>query len=460
VSFPFDYRDCDVSSDSYSIEINQTIYFTMKKFFLLSFNLLVATCFAQVDPALQAKIYQQAKDLEPKLIEWRRNFHEHPELSNREFKTGKIIADYLKSLGLEVHYPVAKTGVVAILKGEKPGPVVALRSDIDALPVNERSSLPFVSRERSTVGGIETGVMHACGHDAHMSMMMGVADILVKNKNELRGTVKFIFQPAEEGAPAGEEGGAALMIKEGVLENPKVDVIFGLHIQSLLPLGQLAYRAEGLMAAVDGFNIKVSGMGAHGATPWDSVDPIAVSSQIITGLQTIVSRQTDLTKAPVVITIGSLHGGIRRNIIPEEVLMEGTIRTFDSDTQKKVHDKIRLTATKIAEASGAKATVDIQIMYPVTFNDAKLTAQMAPSLSNVSTDVKITNPVTMAEDFSFFQQKVPGFFFFLGAYPSDMKLAKNPVHHTADFMIDEKALLTGVKALTTLTLDYMYATGK
>ncbi|NOT75255.1 MAG: amidohydrolase [Cyclobacteriaceae bacterium] len=432
----------------------------MKTLLILFFSLVSILSFGQMDPKLQAKIYQQAKDLEPKLIEWRRNFHEHPELSNREFKTGKIVADYLKSLGLEVQYPVAKTGVVALLRGGKPGPVVALRADIDGLPVNERNSLPFASKEKSVLAGMETGVMHACGHDSHMAMLMGVAEILSKNKSELKGSVKFIFQPAEEGAPAGEEGGAALMIKEGVLENPKVDVIFGLHIQSLLPLGQLAYRAEGLMAAVDGVNIKVSGIGAHGATPWDSVDPIVVSGQIITGLQTIVSRQTELTKAPAVITIGSVHGGIRRNIIPEEVNMEGTIRTFDADMQKKVHDKIKLTATKIAEASGAKAEVNILIMYPVTYNDPKLTAQMAPSLARVSNDIKITNPVTMAEDFSFFQQKIPGFFFFLGAYPADMKLAKNPVHHTADFMIDERAFVTGVKALTTLTLDYMSQTKK
>ena len=429
----------------------------MKSFLILLFNLLCLACFAQTDPKLQSRINQQAKEIEPKLIEWRRNFHEHPELSNRETKTGKLIAEYLKSLGMEVQYPVAKTGVVGILKGGKPGPVVALRADMDGLPVNERNSLPFASKEKSSFNGLETGVMHACGHDGHISILMGVAEILSKNKNDLKGIVKFIFQPAEEGAPAGEEGGAYLMIKEGVLENPKVDVIFGLHIQALVPLGQITYRSEGLMAAVDGVNITVTGVGAHGATPWDSVDPIVVSSQIITGLQTIVSRQTELTKAAAVITIGSIHGGIRRNIIPEEVKMEGTIRTFDPEMQKKVHEKIRLTATKIAESSGASANVDIQIMYPVTYNDPKLTDLMSPSLVRAvgAENVKITPPVTMAEDFSFFQQKVPGFFFFLGAYPADMKLAKRPVHHTADFMMDERSFVIGVKALTTLTLDYM-----
>jgi len=428
----------------------------MKNIIVWVFVLATISIRAQEDPKLTARLYQQAQDLEPKLIEWRRYFHQSPELSNREVKTGKFIADYLTSLGIEVQYPVAKTGVVGILKGGKPGPVIALRADMDGLPVNERNALPFASREKSTLNGMETGVMHACGHDGHMSILMGVAEILSKNKRELKGTVKFLFQPAEEGTPAGEEGGAYLMIKEGVLENPKVEAVFGLHIQSLLPLGQLAYRSEGLMAAVDGFDIKITGIGAHGATPWDSVDPIVVSSQVINGLQTIVSRQTELTKAAAVVTVGSLHGGIRRNIIPEEVNMEGTIRTFDPDMQKKVHDKIKLTATRIAEASGATAKVDIQIMYPVTYNDPTLTALMAPSLAKVggAKQVSITQPVTMAEDFSFFQQKVPGFFFFLGAYPADMNLTRKPVHHTADFMMDERAFVTGVKALVTLTMDY------
>jgi amidohydrolase len=412
--------------------------------------------FTQADTKLLSKLYQQASEIEPKVIDWRRHLHQYPELSNREVKTGQFIAEHLRSLGMEVQYPVAKTGVVGILRGAKPGPVLALRADMDGLPLTERNSLPFASKERTTFNGVETGTMHACGHDGHMSILMAVAEILSKNKNELRGAVKFIFQPAEEGAPSGEEGGAFLMIKEGVLENPKVDAVFGLHIQSLLPSGQIAYRAEGFMAAVDELSIKVTGVGAHGATPWDSVDPVVVSSQIVTGLQTIVSRQTDLTKAAAVITIGTVHGGIRRNIIPEEVILEGTIRTFDPDMQRKIHDKIRLTATKIAEASGATATVDIRIQYPATYNDPKLTALMAPSLVKVTApeNVKVTQPTTMAEDFSFFQQKVPGFFFFLGANPAELKLAKKPVHHTADFMIDEKALLTGVKALLALTMDY------
>jgi len=431
----------------------------MKKFILSA--LVVWSVFsthAQTPAAIQSKLDQQTKALEPKLIEWRRHFHQNPELSNRETKTGARIADQLRALGLEVQYPVAKTGVVAILKGGKPGPVVGLRADMDALPVIERNSLPFASKAKDTFNGMETGVMHACGHDGHMSILLGVAEVLSKNKSDLKGTVKFIFQPAEEGAPPGEEGGAFLMIKEGVLENPKIDVMFGLHIQSLVPLGTVAYRPEGLMASVDNLNIKVKGRGAHGATPWDSVDPIVVSSQIILGLQTIVSRQTELTRAAAVITVGSLHGGIRRNIIPEEATMEGTIRTFDASMQKVVHEKIRKTAVNIAESAGATAEVTIDVLYPVTYNDAALTKLMAPSLERAAgkENAKVVAPVTMAEDFSFFQQKVPGFFFFLGAYPADMKLTAQPTHHTADFMIDERCLVIGVKSLVTLTTDYMY----
>jgi amidohydrolase len=413
---------------------------------------------AQVNSSLQAKIEQEAKGIEPKLIEWRRYLHQNPELSNHETKTGAYIAAHLKSLGIEVQYPVAKTGVVGILKGAKAGPVVALRADMDALPVTERNSLPFASKEKVTFNGQETGVMHACGHDAHMAILMAVAEILSKNKKELKGTVKFIFQPAEEGAEP-EEGtaGAELMVKEGVLENPKVDVIFGLHMQSLLPSGQLAYRSEGIMAAIDGVKITVMGRGAHGATPWDSKDPIMIGTQIIAGLQTIISRQTDLIKAPAVITIASFHSGNRGNIIPETAEMEGTIRTFDKSMQKEILAKIKLTAEKIAESAGATADVSIRPGSPVTYNDPKLTAMMAPSLQRTvgMENAKVIAPTTMAEDFSVYQEKVPGLFFFLGAYPSDMKLEKPPVHHTADFMMDEKSFVTGVKALLNLTVDYM-----
>jgi amidohydrolase len=430
----------------------------MKKIYYTFFAIIsVVSLSAQTDPKLLAKLNQQAEQIESRMIEWRRYFHEHPELSNREFKTGARIAEQLKAIGLEVQYPVAKTGVVALLKGGKPGPVVALRADMDGLPITERNSLSFASKEKIVEGAQETGVMHACGHDGHMSILLAVAEVLSKNKNELKGSVKFIFQPAEEGTPSGEEGGAALMIKEGVLENPKVDAIFGLHIQSLLPLGTVSYRPGGLMAAVDGVNIKVKGKGSHGAIPWESVDPVVVSSEIILGLQTIISRQTELTKAAAVITIGSLHAGIRRNIIPEEAFMEGTIRTFDPIMQKAIHEKIKLTTMKIAESAGAKAEVDIQIMYPAVYNEPMFTEKVAPSLSKAvgSSNVKINPPATMAEDFSFYQQKVPGFFFFVGAYPQDANGQKQPSHHTPDFMIDERCMLAGVKSLLALTIDYM-----
>jgi amidohydrolase len=430
-----------------------------KLFVFAAFFILTQPLFAQPDAKLLSKLDQQAKEIETKIIEWRRHFHQYPELSNQEKKTGKRIAEFLQSLGIEVKYPVAKTGVVGLLKGGKPGPVVALRADMDALPVTERNSLSFISKERVQFNGQETGVMHACGHDGHMAILMGVAEILSKNKAELKGTVKFFFQPAEEGAPASDgTSGAELMIQEGVMENPKVDAVFGLHIQSLLPSGKIAYRAEGLMAAVDGLQIKVTGKGAHGATPWDGVDPVYVASQIVTGLQGIVSRQTELTKAGVVITIGSIHAGNRGNIIPETAVMEGTIRTFDDGMQKKLHERIKETTAHIAEAYGAKAEATITRGYPVTYNDPALTQQMAVTLQRVAgkENIILTQAVTMAEDFSFFQQKAPGVFIFLGAYPAELKLEKQPVHHTADFMIDEKSFVTGVRALLGLTLDYMY----
>jgi len=423
-----------------------------------SLCLMSTTLLAQKTSKLQLKLENQVKALEPQVIEWRRKFHQSPELSNRENQTGAFIAEYLKSLGMEVQYPVAKTGVVGLLNTGKPGPVVALRADMDALPITERNSLPFASNVKTNFGGQETGVMHACGHDAHMAMLMAVAKILSDNKKELKGTVKFLFQPAEEGVGPDEyPSGAELMVKEGVLDSPKVDAVFGLHIQSLLPSGTLNYKSGALMAAVDGFDVKVTGKGAHGATPWEGVDPVVVASQIVNGLQTIVSRQTSLTDAAAVVTVGTFHAGIRRNIIPDEAFLQGTIRTFGPQMQRKVHEKIKLTTTKIAEASGATADVNINIMYPATINDASLTEKMIPSLVKAAgkENVNVISAVTMAEDFSFYQQKVPGFFFFLGAYPAEMKLEKKPAHHTADFMIDEKSFSVGVKALLNVTVDYL-----
>lgn len=425
--------------------------------FLLFGSVLIAQ--AQVNAKLQAKLDAQASEVESKVIEWRRHFHQYPELSNRETKTGEYIAAYMKSLGLEVQHPVAKTGVVAILRTGKPGPVIGLRADIDALPVTERNSLPFASKEKVVFNGQETGVMHACGHDSHTAILMGVATVLVKNKADLKGTIKFFFQPAEEGAPVGEEGGAALMIKEGVLENPKVDVVFGMHISSMTPLGMITYRPGGLLAASDTYSITVHGRQAHGSAPWMGVDPIVISAQIINGLQTIISRQSELTKEAAVITVGRIQSGIRENIIPEEAFMAGTIRTLDTDMQDKIHEKIKLTATKIAESAGATAEVVIRRGYPVTYNDPALTEKMAPSLERAAGKEKTIriNASTGAEDFSFFQQKVPGLFFFVGALPPGQDPAKAPSHHTPDFMIDEKGFITGIKAMLNVTTDYMFA---
>jgi amidohydrolase len=430
----------------------------MNKIYFFLFLVSSVSGFAQVSTKLQANVDKMAKEIEPKLIEWRRHFHQNPELSNREVKTAAKVAEHLKSLGIEIQTGVAHTGVVGILKGGKPGPVIALRADMDALPVTERNSLPFASKERTTFNGVETGVMHACGHDTHVSVLMAVAEILSKNKNELKGTVKFIFQPAEEGPPAGEEGGADLMVKEGVLDNPKVDVIFGMHIQSISPLGRITYRPAGMMAASDWFSIKVKGKQSHGAAPWMGVDPIVVSAQIITGLQTIVSRQSELTKEAVVITVGRMQAGVRENIIPEEAVMAGTIRTLDADMQKKVHEKIRLTATKIAESAGATAEVTIDSKTPITYNDIALTEKMVGSLQKAvgTENVVRINAVTGAEDFAYYQQKIPGFFFFVGAMPSDQNLATVPAHHTPDFMIDERGMLPGLKAMLQVTLDYMF----
>ena len=430
----------------------------MKKILTFLLSILSLCGFAQVNPKFQTKLEQQAKDMEAKVIEWRRHFHENPELSNRETNTGKFIADHLKSLGIEVQYPVAKTGVVGLLKGPKPGPVIALRADIDALPVTERNSLPFASKVKTTFNGQETGVMHACGHDSHIAILMAVAEILSKNKNELRGTIKFIFQPAEEGAPVGEEGGASLMVKEGVLENPKVDAIFGLHIQSMRPVGTIGYRAGGMMAASDNYTVKVKGAQSHGAAPWMGIDPIVISSQIITGLQTIISRQTDLTKEAAVISVGRFQSGIRENIIPEEAVFAGTIRTLDVSMQDKIHEKIKLTATKIAESGGATAEVTIRRGTPVTYNDPALTAKMVPSLNKAAgvDHVFSVNAVTGAEDFAFYQQKVPGLFFFVGAMPPEADINKVASHHTPDFYIDERGFITGLKAMLQVTVDYMY----
>jgi len=429
----------------------------MKPFIVILSLAIANSAFPQVNPKLQAKLDQQAKELESKTIEWRRHFHQYPELSNRETKTASYVAEHLRSLGLKVQTGVAKTGVVALLETGKPGPVIALRADMDALPVTERSNLPFASKEITSFNGQQTGVMHACGHDSHVSILMTVAEILSKNKSELKGIVKFIFQPAEEGAPEGEEGGAALMVKEGVLENPKVDVVFGLHIESWLDFGKIGYRPGPFMAASDWFTVNVHGKQTHGAEPWLGIDPIVTSAQIINGLQTIISRQTELTKEAAVVTVGRINSGIRENIIPEEATFAGTIRTLDKDMRAKIHAKIKLIVTNIAESAGTTADVSIISKTPITINDVSLTMKMIPSLKRAAgeANVKEIHAVTGAEDFGCYEEKVPGLFFYLGAKAPETDPVKVP-HHTPDFIIDERGFITGVKAMLDLTTDYMF----
>jgi len=430
----------------------------MKYTYLLLLSLCGTAAFCQ-NSALNAQVSKKADALQSKVVAWRRDFHEHPELGNHETRTAGIIAAHLKSLGIEVKTGVAKTGVVGILKGGKPGPVVALRADMDGLPVIERVDVPFASKVKSTYNNAEVGVMHACGHDSHMAILMGVAELLSGMKNDLHGTVKFIFQPAEEGAPFGEEGGAALMVKEGVLQNPKVDVVFGLHINAQTEVGKITYRPGGTMAAVNDMQITVKGRQAHGAYPWSSIDPIVVSAQIVNNLQTVVSRNLNVTENAGVVTIGSIHGGNRSNIIPEEVVMMGTIRSLSAADEKMMIERVRTIATKTAEAAGATAEVKIpmSVRYPVTYNDPDLTAKMLPSLqaSAGMDNVQLKPAVTGAEDFSFFQEKVPGLFIFLGGMPKGKDPLKTAAHHTPDFFIDESGFSLGVKALTNLTLDYM-----
>ncbi|MFQ5568921.1 MAG: amidohydrolase [Rhodothermales bacterium] len=423
--------------------------------FLCLFLLFTMTLPAAAQ-ALTARIDRRAADIEEQVIAWRRDIHQHPELGNREFRTAGVVADHLRSLGMEVRTEVAHTGVVGVLQGGKPGPVVALRADMDALPVTEMVDLPFASKEKTIYNGREVGVMHACGHDNHVAILMGVADVLASMREDLPGSVVFVFQPAEEGAPAGEEGGADLMLREGAFEDPKPEAVFGLHV---FPgrVGTISYRPGGAMASSDGLRIVVKGRQTHGAIPWGGVDPIVVASQIVLGLQTVASRQLDVTATPSIITIGSIHGGVRGNIIPDEVVMTGTIRTFDTEVQKDIHRRIRHTAERIAESAGATAEVRIGIGYPVTINNPDLTARMLPTLRRVAGDdnVLLRPPTTGAEDFSYFAQQAPGLYVFLGVTPEDQDPETVPRNHSPLFFADEGALITGVRALAHLAVDYM-----
>jgi amidohydrolase len=414
---------------------------------------------SQAQASLKAKTDKMAEEIYDKVVTWRRDFHQNPELSNREFKTAEKIAAHLTSLGLEVKTGVAHTGVVGILKGGKPGPVIALRADMDALPVTEQVDIAFASKVTTTYNEQPCGVMHACGHDTHVAILMGVAEILSKYKSELKGTIKFIFQPAEEGPPEGEEGGASMMVKEGVLENPKVDVVFGLHINSLTEVGKIRYKPGGTMAAADIFKITVTGKQTHGSTPWTGIDPIVTSAQIINGLQTIISRQTELTKEAAVISIGMIRAGVRNNIIPESAEMVGTIRSLDEGMQKILHEKIRHTATKIAESMDATAEVEITKMAPITYNDPALTAKMLPTLQETAgkDNVMLMDAMTGAEDFAFYAEKVPSFFFFLGGMPVGKSPLEAAPHHTPKFYIEESGMTLGVKTFCHLVIDYMNA---
>lgn len=402
-------------------------------------------------PKLSDEVLELAKEVEPKVIEWRHWIHENAELSNREFKTAAYIAAHLKSLGIEVQEGVAKTGVVGILKGGKPGPTIGLRADMDGLPVKERVDLPWASKQMGEYNGEPVPVMHACGHDTHVAILMGVAEVLSRVKKDIQGTVKFVFQPAEEGAPAGEEGGAALMVKEGVTKG--MDVIFGLHINSQTEVGKVMYRPNGIMAAVNSFEIKIKGKQTHGSTPWTGIDPVVTAAQIINNAQTIVSRSLPLTTAAAVLTFGKIEGGVRSNIIPEEVNMVGTIRTLDADMRETLFERFRTIVQNTAESNGAEATLSIDQGYPVTYNDPQLTAMMGSTFvevigaENVNSNM---NAITGAEDFSFFQQEIPGLFFFLGGMPKGQDPAKAAPHHTPDFYVDDAGMLDGIKLMSRL----------
>ena len=417
---------------------------------------LASTLPAQKTKSLSRDIDRIAESIHPKVIEWRRDIHANPELGNREFRTAEIVADHLRSLGMEVRTEVAHTGVVGILRGNKDSPVVALRADMDALPITELTDVPFASKVRTTYNGQEVGVMHACGHDVHTTVLMGAAEVLAGLKDRLNGTVLFLFQPAEEGAPRGERGGADLMIEEGALDDPRPQAIFGLHVGPL-PVGTVATRPGGILASSDGLYIKVKGKQTHASAPWTGVDPIVVASQIVLGMQTVVSRQIDLTTAPAVVSFGKIQGGVRGNIIPEEVELSGTIRSLDPDMRKIIHEKVKITAENIAESAGATAEVRTFYGYPVTMNDEKLTERMIPVLRQVlGEDHVLVMPAnTGSEDFSYYARKVPGMFFFLGVAPLDQDPPRNSMPHSPYFFADEGSLLVGMRAMANLAISFL-----
>jgi amidohydrolase len=414
-------------------------------------------------PDLEQEIRQHAAQIEDKLIAWRRDIHEHPELGEQETRTAALVAAHLRNLGLEVKTEVARTGVVAILKGGKPGPVVALRADMDALPVKEPEGLPFASKAKGKYLGREVDVMHACGHDAHTAILMATAEVLTAMKDRLPGTVKFIFQPAEEGpslypAFTGKSWGAKAMVKEGVLQDPKPDVVFGLHVNSGLPSGRIGYRAGAAMASADELRIKVTGRQGHAGYPWRAVDPVTTAAQIVLGLQTIVSRRTDLMKSPTVVSVTTINGGSRFNIVPDTVEMTGTIRTYDAGIRAAVHRDIKQVAENIAASANAKADVEIIELYDPLVNNDRVTARMVPVLERAADgDVVLNERSGASEDVSFFLNEVPGLYFVLGIVPRDQDLAKAAPNHSPNFFVDEKALVVGVRALAMATVNHLAA---
>ncbi|MCX7033834.1 MAG: amidohydrolase [Arenimonas sp.] len=397
--------------------------------------------------------------VEPKVVEWRRDIHQHPELGNRETRTAALVAAHLKALGIETTTGVAHTGVVGVLVGGKPGPVVALRADMDGLPLTERAALPFASKVRTQYNGAEVGVMHACGHDTHVAILMGVAEVLAANRAQIPGTVKFIFQPAEEGPPLGEDGGAKLMQEQGVLESPDVDAVFGLHIDAFREVGSIGYKPGGTMASSDSFRITVNGKGSHGAYPWSGADPVVASAHIITALQTIVSRNVDLTEAAAVVSVGSIHGGNRPNIIPEQIEMLGTLRALTPEARELLRTRLVDVATKVGDSLGTQVKVEVPLgmAYPVTYNDEALTARMLPSLQVAAgaDRVELEVAATGAEDFAYFAEKVPGLYFTIGGRPANVPESATADHHTPDFTVDDSRLDVGVRAMVQLAMDYL-----
>jgi len=419
--------------------------------------IMTLNLFVSKENNIYKKIESLSEKIENEVIKWRHHIHQNPELSNREYNTAKYVAAHLKKLGLEVTENVAYTGVVAVLNGGKPGKTVALRADMDALPVTERVDIPFASKVKTIYKDTEVGVMHACGHDTHVAILMGVASVLTELKKEIKGKVKFVFQPAEEGPPEGEEGGAELMVKEGVLKNPDVDAIFGLHINSFLEVNKIGYKPGGTLASATSFEIKIKGKQAHGSAPWSGADPIVAGAQIINNLQTIVSRNLDLTNEAAVVTIGRFESGIRSNIIPESAYMEGTIRALDYDMRDKIYDRLGEIVINTAKSNGVEAELILGNPYPITFNDLKLTEIMKNTLIRVAgkENVILSRASTGAEDFSYFANEVPGLFYRLGGMPKEDHPNKGYSHHTPDFYVDDEGLLLGIKTMSNLAIDYL-----